>query len=547
MPFAQFGAPYRNGAGAQASYPADFICEAIDQTRGWFYSLMAVGTLVFDQSSYRTVVCLGHILAEDGKKMSKHLGNILEPISLMERHGADALRWFMLCNGSPWASRRIGHKVLDEIASKVLRTYWSIASFQSLYARANGWDGTQSGEPTQLDRWALSEVNRLAAEVDAALEDFDTQRAGRALSAYIDDLSNWYVRRSRRRFWEGPGSASGRAAFATLHECVTQVTLLMAPVTPFVTDYVWGVLCAAGAADSVHLARWPSADSAVIDPGLSAQMGLVRRLVELGRSARSGAAVRTRQPLGRALIGAAGFAELPFELRELVADELNVRTLEPLSGELVDYTVKPNFRSLGRRFGPRTPSVAAAVTAAPAPEVAAAVLSGGTYLVLSEVIGAEDVIVTQTPRAGWAVASELGETVALDITITPELRREGLAREVIRLIQESRKNDGLDVTDRIALHWSASEPEMAEALTVHARLIADEVLAAEFSPGDASSLGWAEHAEPELGLTFWLRRMLSGWWRAARSWLDRGGRHGRGCSRCLWPRPGSSSLGRPRP
>ncbi len=255
MPFAQFGAPYRNQTRAAAAYPADFICEAIDQTRGWFYSLMAVGTLVKDRSSYKTVLCLGHILADDGRKMSKHLGNILEPVPLMDRHGADALRWFMLCTGSPWAPRRIGHKVLDEIASKVLRTYWSVASFQALYARANGWTVGQAGEPTVLDRWALSEAHRLVGEVDAALEDYDTQRAGRALSTYIDDLSNWYVRRSRRRFWDGDP-----AALSTLHECLHLLTRLLAPFVPFVTEKVWSALFATTgelAPESVHLSQWP--------------------------------------------------------------------------------------------------------------------------------------------------------------------------------------------------------------------------------------------------------------------------------------------------
>ena len=306
MPFAQFGAPHHNAAVAAAAYPADFICEAIDQTRGWFYSLMAVGTLVQERNSYRTVLCLGHILAEDGRKMSKHLGNILEPIPLMDRHGADALRWFMLCSGSPWASRRVGHKVLDEIASKVLRTYWSIASFQSLYARANGWapDGSAGSAPgrTALDRWALSEAHRTAGEVDAALEDFDTQRAGRALAGFIDDLSNWYVRRSRRRFWDGDP-----AALATLHECLDVLTRLLAPFVPFVTERVWGALFAAGAGvDSVHLAPWPAADPAVIDVRLGEQVALVRRLVELGRAARADAKMKTRQPLAQALVSAPG-------------------------------------------------------------------------------------------------------------------------------------------------------------------------------------------------------------------------------------------------
>src|SRR3954453_7137569 len=356
MPFAQFGAPYRNADEARAAYPADFICEAIDQTRGWFYSLMAVGTLVFDQSSYRNGVCLGHILAEDGRKMSKHLGNILEPIPLMDEHGADALRWFMACSGSPWSSRRIGHKVLDEIASKVIRTYWSVASFQSLYARANGW-APGSGDAaalTALDRWAVARALETALEVDRALENFDTQLAGRALASYIDDLSNWYVRRSRRRFWDGEPAALG-----TLHECLHVLTLVLAPVVPFVTDQVWSALFAQSTGiESVHLAAWPTIDPASFGAGagLVAQMALVRRLIELGRSARADAKMKTRQPLRQALISAPGWSSLPDELKGQVRDELNVVALADLSDvdELVELSVKPNFRELGRRFGKRT-------------------------------------------------------------------------------------------------------------------------------------------------------------------------------------------------
>ena len=315
----------------------------------------------------------------------------------------------------------------------------------------------------------LSELHAVVRDVTSALEDFDTAAAGRRLTTFIDDLSNWYVRRSRRRFWDGPSSSDGAAAFATLYECVTTLTLLLAPFVPFVTDYVWGVLRRAGAPESVHLASWPVAEESLVDPALSEQMALARRLVELGRSARSGASVRTRQPLGRALIGAAGFERLPLELRSLIAAELNVASLSVLSGELVDYVVKPNFRALGRRFGRETPPVAAAIAAAPAADVAAAVLAGGTVSVplpsgAVVAVGPDDVIVTQTPRAGWAVATDAGETVAIDTTITPELRREGLAREVIRLIQETRKSDGLDVTDRIVLRWSVGGARGARGL-----------------------------------------------------------------------------------
>jgi len=516
MPFAQHGAPLRNFDEFAASYPAQFICEALDQTRGWFYSLMAVGTLVFGRSAYENVVCVGLILDETGVKMSKHLGNVLEPIPLMEAHGADALRWFFAASGSPWSDRRVGHDALNEIVRKVLLTYWNTASFLVLYANAGGWtvsDGPAVSERPLLDRWVLSELHTVARDVTASLEGFDTATAGRRLAAFIDDLSNWYVRRSRRRFWDGPAAAEGASAFATLYECVTTLTLLMAPFVPFVTDHVWGVLRRPGAAESVHLASWPAVDPSLIDPVLSGQMELVRRLVELGRSARSGASVRTRQPLRRALIGAAGFDALPSELRAQIAAELNVSRLEVLgeAGELVDYTVKPNFRALGRRFRARTPAVAAAVLAVPAADIAAAVLTGRTVAVDSDgepvLVGPDDVIVTQTPRAGWAVATEAGETVAVDITVSPELRQEGLAREVIRLVQEARKNDGLEVTDRIWLRWAADDPDMVMALTEHAELIAGEVLAVDYGPGTgaAARVAW-EHVEDDLGLTFWLGR-----------------------------------------
>jgi isoleucyl-tRNA synthetase len=522
MPFAQHGAPLRNFDEFADAYPAQFICEALDQTRGWFYSLMAVGTLVFGRSAYENVVCLGLILDDKGVKMSKHLGNVLEPIPLMEAHGADALRWFFATSGSPWHDRRVGHDALNEIVRKVLLTYWNTASFLVLYANAGGWTASDLGgapaaaERPLLDRWVLSELHALVRDVTGSLGGFDTAAAGRRLTAFIDDLSNWYVRRSRRRFWDGPAGTEGGSAFATLYECVTTLTLLMAPFVPFVTDHVWGVLRRPGAAESVHLASWPAFDASLIDPALSVQMVLVRRVVELGRSARSGASVRTRQPLSRALIGAAGFSELPDELRAEIAAELNVSRLEVLgeAGELVDYTVKPNFRALGRRFGAQTPAVAAAVMAAPAADIATAVLAGQTITVEGPVtIGPDDVIVTQTPRTGWAVATDAGETVAIDITVSPELRREGLAREVIRLVQDARKNDGLEVTDRIWLRWSTDDPELAEALAEYAGLIAGEVLAVEAGPGTGPASAEAgavsavtawEHVEDDLGLTFWL-------------------------------------------
>jgi isoleucyl-tRNA synthetase len=516
MPFAQWGAPHRNNAEFEAAYPAQYICEAIDQTRGWFYSLMAVGTVVFGRSSYETVLCLGHILADDGRKMSKHLGNVLEPIPLMDRHGADALRWFMLCAGSPWTARRIGHGPLEEIVRKVLLTYWNTASFLTLYAGAAGWTPGDAAPAVPdrplLERWALSELHRTVLEVDAAMEAFDTARAGRRLTAFVDDLSNWYVRRSRRRFWDGDP-----AALATLYECLEVLTRLMAPFTPFVTEAVHEVLVSSvwsDLPDSVHLRDWPVVrDGGLVDAELGAQVALVRRLVELGRSARTASKVRTRQPLGRALVGAAGWAGLPAELRAQLAEELNVQsvgTLAQAGDELVDVAVKPNYRSLGRRFGPGTKAVAAAVAAADPEALAAAVRGGGTASVTvggaPVSLEAGDLVVTETPRSGWAVAADAGETVALDLTVTPELRRAGLAREVVRLVQDARKASGLAVSDRIALTWSASDPDVAGALREHGSAVAGEVLASSFAEGAVGPEGKGARRDEELGLSFSLRK-----------------------------------------
>ena len=527
MPFARVGAPLRGAEEFAQAYPAQFICEAIDQTRGWFYSLMAVGTLVFGRSAYENVVCLGLVVDEHGRKMSKHLGNVLEPIPLMEAHGADAVRWFFAASGSPWATRRIGSGALDEIVRKVLLTYWNTVSFLVLYANAAAANGrawspamaVDAPEPAArplLDRWALSELNSLTADVTAAMDGFDTAAAGRRLAAFVDDLSNWYVRRSRRRFWDGPRTPDGAAAFATLYECVKTLTQLMAPIVPFLTDYVWGVLRAAEDPDSVHLTSWPAANQGLVDERLSRQMRLARQLVELGRSARAAASIQIRQPLSRALVGAAGFADLPPALRDQIATELNVHSLEAIAAvgeDLVDYVVKPNFRALGRRFGKGTQAVAAAITSADAAGLASDLRAAGETRVVVDgeqvPLGADDVIVTQTPRAGWTVATDAGETVALETHITGELRREGLAREVIRLIQDARKADGLDVSDRISLWWQTANPELAAALAEHGRLIAGEVLAGEFreaSPGVDAGQGLAAHTDEDLGLTFWLRR-----------------------------------------
>ncbi|RRD50715.1 isoleucine--tRNA ligase [Arachnia propionica] len=506
MPFAQWGYPHVPGSAEklEANYPADFICEAIDQTRGWFYSLMAVGTLVFDRSSYRNVVCLGHILAEDGRKMSKHLGNILEPIPLMDSHGADAVRWFMACSGSPWMARRVGHSTIAETVRKVLLTYWNTVAFQSLYARAAGW--SPGGEVPAVadrhvqDRWLVSATNELVRDVTAALEDFDTQRAGTLLASFVDDLSNWYVRRSRRRFWAGDAGA-----LATLHDTLNVVTRLMAPIMPFVTERVWQDLFVTtdpAGPESVHLASWPTCDESLIDVRLSEAMATARRVVELGRAARAESRVKVRQVLRRMLIPTAALEQLSEELRAEVRAELNVQEVDSFTsaGDLVDHSAKGNFRNLGKRFGKRTPLIAAAIAAADAARLALELRRDGRSSVDFEgeqvEVSADDVLLTERPREGWSVVNEQGETVALDLELSPELVRAGLAREVIRVVQEARKSSGLDVTDRIVLVLEAVG-ELAEAVAEHAALIADEVLAVKL---DQAPVTTATAEEPELGL-----------------------------------------------
>jgi isoleucyl-tRNA synthetase len=493
MPFAQWGYPHKEGSVEKfkASYPADFICEAIDQTRGWFYTLMTIGTLVFDKSSYKTVLCLGHILDKDGRKMSKHLGNVLEPMALMDQHGADAVRWYMLAAGSPWAARRVGHDSINEVVRKTLLTYWNTVSFHALYANASHFELSQTpalSERPLMDRWIISELNLLVKEVDAALEDFDSQIAGRALARFIDDLSNWYVRRSRRRFWDGDPAALG-----SLHECLVTLTQLLAPLVPFITEQVWQELVIPADSKqpaSVHLSNWPAVNVGAIDTELASQVALTRRIVELGRATRAESGIKIRQPLGRALIAASGWATLPEAMREQIADELNVQTLQDIAtagGDLVDISVKANFKSLGAKFGGAVQEIAKAIATTDATVLVKTLRSAGTTTVGTWEIALADLVITEVPKSGWSVSSHDGESVALDLELNPELIAAGNVREVIRFIQERRKSDGLDISDRINVTWNATD-SMATAIESDLGHISDEVLALSMSRNKALAI-----------------------------------------------------------
>ena len=503
MPFAQWGYPHKEGS-VQAladAYPADFICEAIDQTRGWFYTLMTIGTLVFDESSYKTVLCLGHILDKDGRKMSKHLGNVLQPIPLMDQHGADAVRWYMLAAGSPWSARRVGHDALSDVVRKTLLTYWNTVSFFSLYAHAANFEFAAGGKTSEvtMDRWIISELNQLIAAVDRAFEEFDSQEVGRLLATFIDDLSNWYVRRSRRRFWDGDSDA-----LSTLFTCLKVLTQLMSPLVPFITEHVWQTLVRVGQPDSeesVHLSSFPVSAVDVIDSKLSASVALSRRLVELGRAARAESKLKIRQPLSRALVAASGWGAMDPEIREHIQDELNVLRLDLLADEnegLVSISIKANFRTIGARYGGDVQAIAAAISQADAAALVHALRETGSYdLKYGDTIAqltTEDLVITETPKEGWSVASHSGESVALDLTLTPELLQAGLMREVVRTIQEQRKNSGFDISDRIHVRWN-SGADVAAAIARYAEQISDEVLALSITQDEN-----LDGAENEIGL-----------------------------------------------
>ena len=484
MPFAQWGYPHKPGSKEkfEASYPANFICEAIDQTRGWFYTLMAVGTLVFDKSSYQTVLCLGHILDKDGRKMSKHLGNVLEPIPLMDEHGADAVRWYMLAAGSPWSARRVGHEAISDVVRKTLLTYWNTISFFTLYAKASDFNLAQvPGELSIMDKWIVSELNELIASADKAYANFDSQEAGRLIANFIDDLSNWYVRRSRRKFWDGDVTA-----LHTLYRCLRELTLVMAPMVPFITEHVWQVLIRTAQPElkeSVHLEDFPISDNKEIDRDLSDSVRLSRRLVELGRAARAESKIKIRQPLARALVAATGWQGMSKEVQGHISDELNVLRIEDISvagSDLVNISVKANFKTLGAKYGAAVQDIARAINGLDHTKLVKSLRESQqveiTYGSMSAQITLEDLVVTETPKAGWAVASHSGESLALDLELTPLLIESGLVREVIRAIQEARKQANFDVSDRITVEYGAY-PDVLEAIGNNLELISNEVLA----------------------------------------------------------------------
>ena len=496
MPVAQWHYPFEHQAEWERQKQADYICEAIDQTRGWFYTLHAVSTLLFDRPAYKNVICLGHILAEDGSKMSKSKGNVVDPWEVFNAHGADATRWNMYTASPPGNSRRFSVNLVGETVRKFMNTLWNTYSFFVTYANLSEADmfGGQREDGSDvpenlLDRWVLSELNMLVRDVTDAMENYDVLGATRPIAEFVDTVSNWYVRLSRRRFWDGDA-----AALSTLHQVLTTVAQLLAPSTPFVAEELYQNLVlnvSSDAVDSVHLSRWPAVNAALIDAQLSADMALAQKVTSLGHAARQNANLKVRQPLAQVVVRTrtdeedAGLQRL----KGLVLDELNVKELASThaSGDLVDVEVFPYPKQLGQKYGRGYPKIRAAMSGMDQNELAARFNAGESVLVAADgenfEIAPEDVEVRSSPRVGYSVGEDGGYMVAITTDLTPELVMEGNARELIRRIQQLRKDADLEISDRIVTYLADEDGSESglihELLRTHGRYVRQETLSAE--------------------------------------------------------------------
>jgi isoleucyl-tRNA synthetase len=480
MPFAQYGAPHTNQDEFEAHFPANYICEALDQTRGWFYSLLAVSTLLFDTSSYRSVVCLGLILDQDGLKMSKSRGNTVDPWAVLDRFGADAFRWFLFTSKYPWDGYRFSMEAVNDSVKDFLLKLWNTYGFYVLYANANGVDNAALGGGdqalTDLDRWALSRLQGTVAVVRERLDELDATAAGRAIAEYVDDLSNWYVRRSRPRFWSGDP-----AAFQTLHTVLTTLAKLLAPFCPFLADEIYDNLD--GAEGSVHLCDFPVVGERLVE--LEESMAVARETVRLGQAARAAAKLKLRQPLRAAVVVAAGAERVAIErLADIVRDELNVHELRFVddADQLGEVEIKPNYRTLGPRFGKDMPLVAAAIAALNPNHAVAVLRSGGAVGIevggREHTLQPEDLLISMKPLEGYEVEREGSHAVALELEIDAELRVEGWSREIVHAVQAARRAADLDISDRIVLTLDGAS-ELLDAARTHQEFIAGETLAVE--------------------------------------------------------------------
>jgi isoleucyl-tRNA synthetase len=493
MPVAQWHFPFENQEVFEHQHPADFISEAVDQTRGWFYSLHAISTLLFDKVSFKNVICLGLILDAQGQKMSKSRRNMIDPWEVLTVHGADAFRWYLYTASPPGQERRFSVDLVGEALRSFTLPLWNVYSFFVTYANLDHWSPPAKGQPkpdyayNELDRWLLSELHSLIVQVTEALEAYDVTGATRPISAFVDNLSKWYLRRSRRRFWKSESDADKQAAYATLYEALTTLSRLLAPTMPFLAEELHQNLIRSGdpdAIESVHLADWPEVHPEWIDPALNRDMQLVMTLASLGHATRNQAGIKVRQPLAEIAFSVSNQDEaLALErFTDLLADELNVKQVHRLGSarEAVSYQIKPLPKQLGKKYKALFPKVSRAIQNIEAEEIALALLAGKTVQVPVEGIhldiAPDEVEVRAEARSGLVVASEGPYLAALLTELTPELIDEGLAREFVRRVQDLRKQANFDIADRIHLYLQAS-PRLAQAIAAHRGYIMAETLA----------------------------------------------------------------------
>lgn len=517
MSYAQFHYPFENADLLESRFPADYICEAIDQTRGWFYSLHAIATLVSDSVAYRNCICLAHVVDQDGKKMSKSLGNILDPYEVFDRVGADPLRWYLACRQAPEAQKRVSVDLVREVAAGFINTFWNTYAFFVMYAKLDEVDvgsDVPIAERPEIDRWALAALNETVSVTTRALESYDVLAAGRAIESFVDVLSNWYVRRNRRRFWKAAEGRDKQAAYLTLYECLHTANRLMAPFMPFLSEAVHQNLVRGvdGTAPlSVHMSEWPAPDADARDDALIAEIEVVQRVIGLGRAARNSSGLRVRQPLARLLARTPDAADASILARhaDQIREELNVKSVEVLASDadLLSYRVRPNLPRIGKRYGRRVPAIRDALAKADGRAIATAVNDGRSFEVALEdetlSFEPEDVLVESTSAEGYACAEESGYLVGLDTILTESLEREGLARELVRTVQEARKQAGLDVSDRITLGIDGS-PDIRAALDQHRNFVMEETLATRWAEPEWSPGYSAEHS---LGKARWTIRL----------------------------------------
>ena len=482
MPYAQWHYPFENEATFKEKFPAAFIAEGVDQTRGWFYTLHAIATLTQDSVAYQTVVSNGLVLDKVGQKMSKRLGNAVDPFKTLDQYGADAVRWYMISNASPWDNLKFDAEGITEVQRKFFRALFNTYNFFALYANIDGFDGTGEATLTESDRWILSRLNSVLKLADASYADYEPTIAARAIQDFVvEDLSNWYVRLNRRRFWKGELGADKNAAFSTLQRCLEVVAMLSAPIAPFFSDRLYRDL----KGTSVHLSDWPKHDESLIDTELEQRTALAQKLTSLVLSIRKKEGHRVRQPLQKMLVPVtdAAMRTRLEAIRDLVLSEVNVKELVILDASESKLTkkIKPDFKKLGARMGKLMKSVAVAVNGFSQAQIAELEANGSMKLSVEgqEVeLLRDDVEITAENVPGLSVASDGALTVALDITLTDELVQEGIARELVSRIQTLRKESGFEVTDRVQLHIHAGGDErVARAVRSHAGWILSETLA----------------------------------------------------------------------